>query len=216
VKVTEIMSRPVITVVPEATIKEAAQLLVMHGISALPVLDRKGGLVGIVSEADLLPIQTRPDPRTQATPPRPTAGSAPHIVSDVMTRHVHTVPADAEVSQAARMMLEAAVKRVPVMKGRQVVGIVSRRDLVKLIARQDEEVEDEIGRRLQEAGLVTSRDSVDVAAGTAIIDLGEAGPARRLAESIALSVPGVLEVRFTTPAPEARRRPGSDRTSARA
>jgi CBS-domain-containing membrane protein len=196
VKVSEIMSRPVIYVTPETTIKEAARLLVGHGISALPVLDRTGGLVGIVSEADLIEIEARPDPRSQSTPLPATAGSMPEIVSDVMTRKVHTVSLQAEVSQAARMMLDTEVKRVPVMKGRHVVGILSRRDLVKVIARQDEEVEGEISRRLVEAGMPASSASVEVASGVATIGLDDRRASRRLAESIALTVPGVLEVRF--------------------
>jgi CBS domain-containing protein len=62
-KVKEIMSRPVITVKADAGIKAAARLLVELGISALPVVDAEGALVGIVSEADMLPIEARPDPR---------------------------------------------------------------------------------------------------------------------------------------------------------
>ena len=198
VKVTEIMSRPVITVTTATTIKETARLLVTNGISALPVLDAKGGLVGIVSEADLLPTQTRPDPRIQATPLPPTAGSVPQIVADVMTRRVVTVAVDSEVSQAARIMLESDVKRLPVMAGRRVVGIVSRRDLIKVIARRDQDIATEIASRLGELGLATSPGAVDVTAGVATIELEDLGTSRRLAESVALTVPGVLEVRFTT------------------
>ncbi|HLY87482.1 MAG TPA: CBS domain-containing protein, partial [Acetobacteraceae bacterium] len=117
------MSAPVISIAPEATIKAAARLLVSCGISALPVIDAKGALVGIVSEADLIPIETRPDPRSQATPLSPAAGTAPRIVADVMTRNVVTVPTDCEVSQAARLMIEAEVKRLPVMDGQRLAGI---------------------------------------------------------------------------------------------
>src|SRR5205823_1398329 len=153
VKVTEIMSRPVVTVSPDASVKQAARLLVEYGISALPVLDAGGALVGIVSEADLVPLETRPDPRTQATPPAPSAGTMPRIVAEVMTRRVLSVRAASEVSQAARTMLEAGIKRVPVMSGRKVVGIVSRRDLVRVIAREDEAVRYELADRLAEAGI---------------------------------------------------------------
>lgn len=138
-KVAEIMSRPVITVTLDTGIKAAARLLVKHSISALPVVDAKGELVGIVSEADLLPIEARPEPRSQATPLLPpTAGSAPETVAEVMTRRVLTVPADCEVSQVARILIGADFRRVPVVEGRRVVGIVSRRDLVKVIATRDE------------------------------------------------------------------------------
>jgi CBS domain-containing protein len=207
VKVTEIMSQPVITVTPETRIKEVARLLVEHGISAVPVVDLKGGLVGIVSEADLISLDARPDPRTQAMPLPPTAGSTPRAVSEVMTRLVHTVPMDAEVSRAARMMLETDVKRVPVMRGRQVVGIVSRRDLLKVIARRDEDVEEEVRRRLSDAGISGSGEAVDVASGVVTIGLDNQETAGRLAESVALTVPGVLEVRLTSaPAPSSRQR----------
>jgi CBS domain-containing protein len=199
VKVTEIMSRPVITVSPRTPLKEAAQLLVEHGISALPVLDEKAGLVGIVSEADLVPIEARPDPRSQSTPLPPTAGRTPRTVAEVMTRNVITVTAGSEVSQAARAMLEAGVKRVPVMRGRHVVGVVSRRDLVRVIARQDGEVRDELARRLLEAGIDGAVESMTVRSGVATIELPDRGPARRLAESLGREVPGVLEIRFITP-----------------
>jgi CBS-domain-containing membrane protein len=97
-KVAEIMSRAVVTVPPDAGIKHAARVLVERELSALPVVDEKGRLVGIVSEADLLPIENRPDPRSQATPLLPTAGSAPKTVAEVMTREVVVVTAGPEVS----------------------------------------------------------------------------------------------------------------------
>lgn len=192
------MSRPVFTVTPDTSIKEAAQVLVEHGISALPVLDAKGALVGIVSEADLVPIQARPDPRSQATPLAPSAGTMPRLVSDVMTRRVISVRVGSEVSQAARIMLEAGIKRVPVIRGRRVVGILSRRDLVRVIARQDEAVRSELAEKLTEAGIKLG-ETVAVRDGVAAIELADRSGARRLAESVALSVPGVLEVRFTSP-----------------
>ena len=192
------MSQPVITVAPGAAIKDAARLLVEHQISALPVLDADGELVGIVSEADLLPLETRPDPRSQATPLRPSAGSTAQTVAEVMTHHVLVVEADSEVSQAARIMLEAGVKRVPVVRGRRVIGIVSRRDLVRVIARPDEELETEIVNRLSQLGLLTSPRAVAVTNGVVTIQSDDQGTGRRLAESVVLGVPGVLEVRFAT------------------
>jgi CBS-domain-containing membrane protein len=161
------------------------------------VLNASGGLAGIVSEADLLALETRPDPRSQAAPLPPSAGSTAQTVGEVMTRHVLVVEADREVAQAARIMLEAGVKRVPVVKGRQVVGIVSRRDLMRVIARRDEDLEAEIMNRLIQLDLVTSPSAVGVANGVVTIQMDQ-GAVRRLAESVALGVPGVLEVRFAT------------------
>ena len=199
VKVSETMSHPVITVLPETTVKDAARLLVEKRISALPVLDLNGDLAGIVSEADLVSIEARPDPRSQATPLAPTAGTTPKSVAEVMTRRVITISEASEVSQAARLMLEAEVKRLPVVRGRRVVGIVSRRDLVKIIARRDADVEGEITQRLGEVGLAVARGGIRVRDGVATIAVaGKDAKLRKLAESVALAVPGVLEVRFAS------------------
>jgi len=204
VKVTEIMSQPVITVTPETSIKSAAQLLVEHGISGLPVVNSKGRLVGIVSEADLISIEARPDPRSQATPLAPTAGSTPRNVAEVMTRDVVVVSAKSEVAQAARTLLNSDVKRVPVMNGRRVVGIVSRRDLVKVIARADEQIEGKINSLLAELGLTTAGATVKVTDGVATVPVDYKGAARRLVESAVLQVAGVLEVRFAVSDPSAK------------
>jgi CBS-domain-containing membrane protein len=181
------MSRPVITVTPDTSIKAAAELLIALDISALPVIDSKGELAGIVSEADLLPFETLPGPGTQFTPP----------VSSVMTRRVLSVPADCEVSKVARILLEADYRRVPVVDGGKVVGIVSRRDLVKVIARRDDMIRSEIATRLRQLGLGTG--DVGVQVGVVTFQLDDEGSKRRLAESVALGVPGVIEVRFTNP-----------------
>jgi CBS domain-containing protein len=204
-KVAEIMSRAVVTVRPDAGIKDAARLLVEGELSALPVVDEKGRLVGIVSEADLLPIENRPDPRSQATPLLPTAGSAPKTVAEVMTREVVVVNANTEVSRAARIMLDRGIKTLPVVRGQRLVGIVSRRDLVRVIARRDEDIESEVVRKLAELGIASSPGAMRVLDGVATLDT--AALDRRLAESVALTVPGVLEVRFTAH-PSLGRKPG--------
>jgi CBS domain-containing protein len=195
------MSQPVITVTPDTGIKTAAELLVEHGISALPVVDSSGRLVGIISEADLISIEARPDPRSQATPLAPTAGSTPHRVAEIMTRNVITVSAESEVAQAASTMLRNDVKRVPVMRGRRLVGIVSRRDLVKVIALADKQIEGKINSLLAELGLATAGATVTVAGGVATVPVDYQGDRRRLVESAVLQVAGVLEVRFAGPKP---------------
>lgn len=212
-KVTEIMSQPVVTVTPGTGIKTAAELLVEHGISALPVVDSAGQLVGIVSEADLIPIEARPDPRSQATPLGPTAGSTPRSVADVMTRDVAVVTTQSEVAEAAKIMLSRDVKRVPVLSGRRVVGIVSRRDLVKVIARTDARIEAEVNSRLAELGLATAS-NVRVTDGVAMVPVDREETVRRLVESAILQVAGVLEVRFVGTAPNVDRDTRSRRSAA--
>lgn len=195
VKVTAIMSSPVITAAPSTSIKEAARLLVQHDISAMPVLDDHGNLIGIVSEADLIKVEGRPDPRSQATPLPPSAGSTPRTVAQVMTRDVISVRAGTEVSQAVRTMLDAGIKRVPVMDGGRVVGVVSRRDLMRVIARSDDAVRRDVAARLKPLG-VAHGITVDV--GVVTVGLAASDRERALIESVALGVSGVLEVRFSS------------------
>ena len=82
------------------------------------------------------------------------------------------------------------------MRGQRLVGIVSRRDLVRVIARRDEDIESEVSRKLSELGIASSPGAMSVLDGVATLDA--AALDRRLAESVALTVPGVLEVRFMT------------------
>lgn len=175
-------------------------MLVDHEISALPVLDSHGRLVGIVSEADLMRMQTRPDPLSQATPVAPSAGTAPRTVAEVMTHAVRTLRLDNEVSQAARIMLDAGIKRMPVLHRNRLVGVVSRRDLMKVIARSDESMKAEIVRRLREIGIAAVESKVEVELGAVTIRLAGTDRDRSLLESTVLTVPGVLEVRFVPPA----------------
>lgn len=195
-KISAVMTSGVVTIGPQDGVKDAAALLVAHAISALPVVDEHGVLVGIVSEADLISMEARLDPRAQATPLAPTAGSAPRRVADVMTRKVITVQAGDEVGHAARLMIESDIKRVPVMDGSRLVGILSRGDLVKVIARRDEDVQAELEARLHQAGIGLPEGAVTVTGGVADIRTEAQTHTGRLAESVALGVPGVLEVRF--------------------
>ena len=127
-KAKEAITAPAITVTPETRCKDAAGLLVRHRISALPVVDADRRLVGLVSEADLLPLETTPDPRSQAMPLPPRSEPLPRRVDEVMTPEVYTVEEETDLGLVAQRMLEANVKRFPVMRGERLVGIISRHD----------------------------------------------------------------------------------------
>jgi len=190
----DVMTSPAITVMPQTVCKDAAALLVNHRISALPVVDGEGRLVGLVSEADLLPLETTPDPRSQATPLPRRIEPLPRRVDEVMTPEVYTVDEDTDLGIVARRMLEANVKRFPVMRGEQVVGIVSRHDLVKVIARTDEDIQADVQRGLAEEGMRLT--SLQVRVRDGVVELIGDRQTLRLAEILARSVPGVLEVRL--------------------
>ena len=189
------MTSPAITATPEMHCKDAAALLVRHRISALPVVDASGRLVGLVSEADLLPLEATPDPRSQATPLPPRTLPLPRRVDEVMTPEVYTVDEDTDLGIVAQRMLEANVKRFPVMRGDRVAGVVSRHDLVKVIARADEDVEAAVRSALSEEGMRLT--SLQVSVRDGVVELTGDGDRQtlRLAEILARSVPGVLDVR---------------------
>jgi len=140
-KVDEIMTRDVITVTPETPVHKAAQLMVDHGISGLPVIDGTT-LVGIISEGDLI-LRQRPRPRASwwrsffADPERlareyqKTAGTT---VADVMTRDVMSVRPDMPIESAAGILHSHGIRRLPVTTDGELVGIVSRGDLIKAVA----------------------------------------------------------------------------------
>lgn len=192
----DIMTTPVVTVHPETTVKEAAALLVDHGISALPVVDEAGELVGIVSEADLIPLEATPDPRRQMLPTHHRPRPVPHAVGEVMTTSVIALPEDADASQAARLMLDRHVKSIPIVSGDHVTGIVARRDVLRMLARSDIDIRHEVEALLDDQILMLPRYEVDVSDGVVTL-LGATNVASfRLAELLARSVPGVLEVEF--------------------
>ena len=188
----DVMSRPAVTVQPGSLVKEAARLMAERRVSGLPVVDAEGRLVGIVSEADLLRLEVVTEPATQITQ---LPDHAPRRIHDVMTREVVTVDEDTDLGVCVQRMLEAGVKRVPVLSGSSVVGVLSRHDVMQIVARPDAEIRDDVEAALAaEQGLggleVSVRDGVVVLA-------GEAEPvALRLAESIARRVPGALAVRL--------------------
>ena len=163
----EIMSPTVLSITSNATVFEAAELLVGAGVSAAPVIDPAGGIVGIVSEADLIrrsEIGTEThksffgrlfaDDATAAS--EYTAFHSRHV-RDVMTRNVVTVDENAALGKVADLMDKHKVKRLPVVRDNEIVGIVSRSNLLQaLLSREPagEKVarsDDEIRRDVQTA-----------------------------------------------------------------
>ncbi|HWD44947.1 MAG TPA: CBS domain-containing protein [Actinomycetota bacterium] len=193
-RVREVMSSPVVTVQPDMPLKEVAKVLVTHAISAVPVVD-DGVLVGLLSEADLVPLELAPDPRAHLALLPETSEIALRTASEAMTREVVALAEEADVADAGRLMLERRIKSIPVVRGRRVVGIVARRDLLEVLARSDEEITRDL-----EALLAAELDApcpYRVTVRDGVVDLtGPSDPVdRQLATLLAREVSGVLEVR---------------------
>ena len=109
------MTTNVISVHDTSTVEDAARLLARHRISGLPVVDEGGALVGLVTEHDRIS-------KTRTT------------VADIMTRGVVSVSADTEAEEVTHLLSSNRIRRVPVLDGNKLVGIVSRSDLVRQIA----------------------------------------------------------------------------------
>ncbi|WP_413759861.1 CBS domain-containing protein [Streptomyces sp. MMBL 11-3] len=147
--VSDVMTRTVVTVGREATFKEIVRILEEHEVSALPVLDGAGQIVGVVSEADLLPKEEfrddDPDRRTQMRRLADLAKAGAVTAQDLMSAPALTIHDGATLAQAARTMARHGVKRLPVVDGAGALcGVVSRSDLLKVFLRPDEELAVEI------------------------------------------------------------------------
>jgi CBS domain-containing protein len=192
-RISDVMSSPVVTVPPDAQLKSVAAALVEHGINAVPVVDDGDRLVGIVSEADLLTLEATPG--TQDRPGSAARQGPPHTAREVMSHSVYTLTADTDAAAAARLMLRHGLKSVPVVAGDRVVGMVARRDLLRLIARSDHDIRADLERHLKETADALQRLVVDVADGVVTIDAAVTPLARQLLEGLARTVPGVTEIR---------------------
>jgi CBS domain-containing protein len=139
-KVRDIMSPRVISVAPDAGILEAVRLMLQNHISGLPVMDASGALVGVVTEGDFL---RRSETGTERKRSRwlefllgPSRLADEYVrthsrtVKDVMTPEAVTIDEDAGLDKAVEIMESRRVKRLPVVRGGQVVGIVSRANLL--------------------------------------------------------------------------------------
>lgn len=142
--VRDVMVAPVITVELSATVQQVASLFLEKRISGVPVLDDRGKLVGIVSEGDLLHRVEAGTERQRSwwlrvltesdTLAAEYVRSHSRKVSDVMTRDVITTSPQAPLHQVASLMEKNAVKRLPVLENGQLVGIVSRANLLQAVA----------------------------------------------------------------------------------
>jgi CBS domain-containing protein len=195
----DLMTSPVVTVRPDTSAKAAAAILTTRGYTALPVVDAYDNLAGIVSEADLIRGRILPDPRALIGDDTPPPVEPPaRLVADVMTSDPVVVDTTTDAVTVTRLMLDRHLRAVPVVDGDRLVGILTRRDVLRTIARDDQEIARDVRHRLAVA--CRRPWEVDVADGVATLTGDTADPAERhVAEAIAAALPGVVEVRVSDP-----------------
>lgn len=111
----DLMTRDIITVSPNIKVKDLALVFIKNQISGAPVVDKNGKILGIVSEADIVAKRGKD-------------------AKALMSKKVISVPLDASVEEIAQLMATHAIKRLPVMDGGKIIGIVSRADIVNAVA----------------------------------------------------------------------------------
>jgi CBS-domain-containing membrane protein len=190
VKVRDIMTRPVTTVHTDTPIDEAAALLATHNITSLPVLDDEDKVVGIISEADLIRDRMPQHDGEALAPAHPA-----HRVWQVMTETVVCLTTAADTADAAELMLSYDVRAVPVVDGGRLEGIVSRRDLLRTLIRDDDLVAAEVRERLDYYAARHGRWGVTVEDGVVTLD-GEFDDEaeRQVVTVLARTVAGVTDV----------------------
>ena len=146
-KAADVMTSNVISIEPNASILQAIRLMLQHRISGLPVTDTSGAVVGILTEGDLL---RRNETGTQRRRPRwleflvgPGRLATEYVhasgrkVHEVMTRDVHSIGEESKLDEVVALMERHRIKRLPVLKDKKLVGIVSRANLIRALAQLD-------------------------------------------------------------------------------
>lgn len=192
--VREVMTTPVVTVPRSWTVKQAVHLLYAEDITAAPVVDDEGRMVGIVSEMDLLRGEFEADPRAYLRPMAQPESPPPTTVEEVMTPNVRTARESEDAMELVDLMITTGVKSVPVVRGTELVGIVSRRDLMGMLAHGDQRIRDDVVAALRDLSAETTGTKVAVHDG--IVELTGDGDDRsaRIADAITRTVPGVVRV----------------------
>jgi CBS domain-containing protein len=204
-KVHEIMSSEVVTVSTDTSLKEVAEVLAERGISGLPVVDDDGFVVGVVSEADILFKERGPSSRAGVLGwlldrygYEGQLKLEAQIAGEAMTAPAITIAPNRPVAEAAHLMLERRVNRLPVVENARLVGLVTRTDLVRAFARPDEAIEREIREDVLER-ILWLRDpgAVRVEVSRGNVRLSGAADSEFDAELVgafAARVPGVVDV----------------------
>jgi len=203
-KVRDLMTTEPVTTTPDAPLKEAARMMVEHGVSGLPVLDADGALVGMVTEGDFLRQEANRDQPYRLSLLEALFGDgsgappAVETVGEVMSEPVITIGAEATISEAARVMAHRRIKRLPVVDdGGALIGIISRADVVNAFTKPDEVIEDEVREDIIRRLLFLDPDTITVAVKDGVVTLSgelENRTEAHLLEELTRRIAGVVRV----------------------
>ncbi len=203
------MTTSVVAVRKDASFKEMAAMLASRRISAFPVLDDAGRVVGVVSEGDLLVKEAVQADGTSLFAAlrhiREDEKATGITAGDLMTGPAITIGPDAPVEEAARLMYDRRVKRLPVVnKAGRLLGIISRVDVLAVFSRPDADIRDEVVHRVLPSITPTGTKDFKVAVRDGIVTISGAPQADQLTRAIidaVRHVQGVVAVRdrFSTP-----------------
>jgi len=195
----DIMTSPVHVVWQNASVESAAELMTAKSVTALPVVDADGVLVGMVSESDLLWHRVPADPIAhQRRYPDTDPENRPGMVLEVMSPFPLTTRPEADVAEVADMMLQNDVRSMPVLDSNEIVGIISRRDILRAVVRGDDVLTQEVQHRLDEYADGEHRWTATVDGGVATVIGGFTNDTERaVVEVLARTVPGVAGVKVT-------------------
>ncbi|MFD7611619.1 CBS domain-containing protein [Streptomyces sp. NPDC059828] len=205
----DVMTRTVVAVERNAQFKEIVAAMEQWKVTAVPVVEGEGRVVGVVSEADLLPKEefhdTGPGLIEQMQNLDDTAKAGAVRAGDLMTTPATTIRADATLPQAARTMARQRIKRLPVVDADGTLqGILSRADLLKVFLRPDDDLAAEVRREVVDRLFTVSRHAIRVDVTDGVVTLTGTvrdGTLVPVAERLAHAVEGVVEVncRLTSP-----------------
>lgn len=198
-RVENLMTTPAISVPPTMPLKEIAALLLNRGISGVPVVE-DGEVVGVVSEADVVRVEgahaMQPGRRLGRSESKET--TTPATAGDVMTTPAVTSAPWRSAASAAALMTEKGVKRLPVIRNGELVGIVTRSDLVRAFARNDEAIAREIREEILRRSFWIEPEDVTVVVERGDVTLTGEVPSELEVETLPRAVarvPGVIAVR---------------------
>jgi CBS domain-containing protein len=192
--VSEIMSTNPVTVTVDDSPARAVDLMAACHVSSLPVLDHRGTLAGIVTEGDLLRYAIAPDPRAHLRPQTHWGVPLPDRVEAVMTPRPRTTREAADVRDVARTLTESSWRILPVLRRGQLVGVVSRSDVVRALAHPDRDVERGVRDAFHELG--QSAWTVRVDEGVVLVGGTDGAHERAAASALAAELPGVRGIRY--------------------